>query len=163
RLARTRERHVRERRDGPRHADLRARRVAGPGTGGARGAARRPRHHDRWRRGDRAVDADQRRHPRPERHAVERSARRAGRRARPAARPDAMRWAADDCELADRANVRRVVARAPTAQAGDTVWQIDANLDDMSPELCGAASDALFAAGALDVWWTPITMKKGRP
>jgi uncharacterized protein (DUF111 family) len=46
---------------------------------------------------------------------------------------------------------------------GDTVWQVDANLDDMSPELCGPASDALFAAGALDVWWTPITMKKGRP
>jgi pyridinium-3,5-bisthiocarboxylic acid mononucleotide nickel chelatase len=45
----------------------------------------------------------------------------------------------------------------------DTVWQIDANLDDMSPELCGPASDALFAVGALDVWWTPITMKKGRP
>jgi uncharacterized protein (TIGR00299 family) protein len=46
---------------------------------------------------------------------------------------------------------------------GDTVWQVDANIDDMSPELAGPASDALFAAGALDVWWTPITMKKGRP
>jgi len=46
---------------------------------------------------------------------------------------------------------------------GDTVWQVDANIDDMSPELAGPASDALFNAGALDVWWTPITMKKGRP
>ncbi len=46
---------------------------------------------------------------------------------------------------------------------GDTVWQVDANIDDMSPELAGPASDALFAAGALDVWWTAITMKKGRP
>jgi uncharacterized protein (TIGR00299 family) protein len=46
---------------------------------------------------------------------------------------------------------------------GDTVWQVDANIDDMSPELAGPASDALFVAGALDVWWTPITMKKGRP
>ena len=54
-------------------------------------------------------------------------------------------------------------ARAASPLPSDIVWQIDANLDDMSPELCGPASDALFAAGALDVWWTPITMKKGRP
>jgi uncharacterized protein (DUF111 family) len=52
---------------------------------------------------------------------------------------------------------------AVDAGGADRVWQIDANLDDMSPELCGPASDAVFAAGALDVWWTPITMKKGRP
>jgi uncharacterized protein (DUF111 family) len=55
-----------------------------------------------------------------------------------------------------------VVDTQPEADA-TTVWQIDANIDDMSPELCGPASDAVFAAGALDVWWTPITMKKGRP
>jgi hypothetical protein len=50
-----------------------------------------------------------------------------------------------------------------TSAVTDEVWQIDANLDDMSPELCGPASDAVFAAGAVDVWWAPITMKKGRP
>ena len=33
----------------------------------------------------------------------------------------------------------------------------------MNPELCANAADAAFAAGAIDVWWTPITMKKGRP
>jgi uncharacterized protein (DUF111 family) len=33
----------------------------------------------------------------------------------------------------------------------------------MSPELCAPAAEAIFAAGALDVWWSPITMKKGRP
>jgi len=81
----------------------------------------------------------------------------------PAGRPIAIGWGAGDSDLSDRANVMRVVVLAPTAAAGDSVWQIDANLDDMSPELCSAASDALFAAGAVDVWWTPITMKKGRP
>ncbi len=83
--------------------------------------------------------------------------------AAPTARAVAVGWGAGDIDLADRPNVVRVVALSVTAARDVDVWQIDANLDDMSPELCGPASDALFAAGALDVWWTPITMKKGRP
>ncbi len=92
--------------------------------------------------------------------------------AAPAGRPVAIGWGAGDAALPDRANALRVIAVDPapgTTAALDAgapterVWQIDANLDDMSPELCGPASDAVFAAGALDVWWTPITMKKGRP
>jgi uncharacterized protein (TIGR00299 family) protein len=87
--------------------------------------------------------------------------------ASPAGRPIAIGWGAGDAELADRPNVLRVVAMAPVALASastaDAVWQIDANIDDMSPELCAPAADAIFAAAALDVWWTPITMKKGRP
>jgi uncharacterized protein (TIGR00299 family) protein len=83
--------------------------------------------------------------------------------AAPTGRPVAVGWGAGDSELADRANVLRIVAMEPVALSSDKVWQVDANIDDMSPELAGAASEALFAAGALDVWWTPITMKKGRP
>jgi pyridinium-3,5-bisthiocarboxylic acid mononucleotide nickel chelatase len=85
----------------------------------------------------------------------------------PTGRPTAIGWGAGDADLADRPNVLRVLALAPTALAptalSDDVWQIDANIDDMSPELCTPAADALFTAGALDVWWSPITMKKGRP
>jgi len=79
--------------------------------------------------------------------------------------PVAIGWGAGDADLDDRANVVRVTALAPRdARApADSVWQIDANVDDMSPELCAPAAEAVFAAGALDVWWTPITMKKGRP
>jgi pyridinium-3,5-bisthiocarboxylic acid mononucleotide nickel chelatase len=83
--------------------------------------------------------------------------------AAPVGRPVAVGWGAGDAELADRANVLRVTALAPAAGTVETIWQIDANLDDMSPELCAPAADAVFAAGAVDVWWTPIMMKKGRP
>jgi pyridinium-3,5-bisthiocarboxylic acid mononucleotide nickel chelatase len=84
--------------------------------------------------------------------------------AAPTGVPLAVGWGAGDAELGDRANVLRVVVvDAGVAADRDTVWQLDANVDDMSPELCGPASEAVFAAGALDVWWTPITMKKGRP
>ncbi|MCW5804309.1 MAG: nickel pincer cofactor biosynthesis protein LarC [Deltaproteobacteria bacterium] len=72
-------------------------------------------------------------------------------------------WGAGDADLADRPNVLRVTALDANLGDASEVWQIDANLDDMSPELCGPAAEAVFAAGAVDVWWTPITMKKGRP
>jgi uncharacterized protein (TIGR00299 family) protein len=81
----------------------------------------------------------------------------------PAGVPVAIGWGAGDMELPDRANVVRVAAIQVATAQSDAVWQIDANLDDMSPELAGPAMDAIFAAGAVDAWWTPITMKKGRP
>ena len=40
---------------------------------------------------------------------------------------------------------------------------LETNIDDMNPELYAAAGRALFAAGARDVWLTPIQMKKDRP
>ena len=43
------------------------------------------------------------------------------------------------------------------------VCEIVANLDDTTGEIIGDAADTLLAAGALDVWTTPMSMKKGRP
>lgn len=82
--------------------------------------------------------------------------------AAPTGRALAVGWGAGDLELSDRPNVLRVVVSEPAAPA-ETIWQLEANIDDMSGELAAAAADAILAAGALDVWWTPITMKKGRP
>jgi uncharacterized protein (TIGR00299 family) protein len=46
---------------------------------------------------------------------------------------------------------------------GKKLIQIETNIDDMNPEFYGHVVDQLFAAGALDVWMTPIQMKKQRP
>jgi hypothetical protein len=45
----------------------------------------------------------------------------------------------------------------------DQVWVLETNLDDVPGEVIGYCFDLLFAAGALDVWTTPIAMKKNRP
>lgn len=40
---------------------------------------------------------------------------------------------------------------------------LETNIDDMNPEFYGYIEEKLFDAGALDVFKTPIFMKKGRP
>ena len=40
---------------------------------------------------------------------------------------------------------------------------LETNIDDMNPEIYGYLMDRLFERGALDVWFTPIYMKKNRP
>jgi uncharacterized protein (TIGR00299 family) protein len=67
-------------------------------------------------------------------------------------------------ELRSRPNLLRVVlgARASSAASADVVL-LEANLDDLLPELVPDVADACRAAGALDVWTLPVQMKKGRP
>jgi len=70
-------------------------------------------------------------------------------------------------EFPDRSNVLRVLLGQPVgvshAPSAPEVVCLSANLDDMNPQLMEPLMTALFAAGALDVWNTPIQMKKGRP
>ena len=47
--------------------------------------------------------------------------------------------------------------------AAEQVLELKCNLDDMTPEHIGFAMDMLFEAGALDVFTTPVMMKKNRP
>jgi pyridinium-3,5-bisthiocarboxylic acid mononucleotide nickel chelatase len=85
----------------------------------------------------------------------------------PPLRLAAVGYGAGTRELADRPNVLRVVLGAPLgaadAPAAVEIVRLEANLDDMSPQLIAPLMDALFAAGAVDAWSTPIVMKKGRP
>jgi pyridinium-3,5-bisthiocarboxylic acid mononucleotide nickel chelatase len=64
----------------------------------------------------------------------------------------------------DIPNVLRVYL-AETADETERAKQVllETNIDDMNPELYAYAEEKLFEAGALDVFKTPIIMKKGRP
>ena len=50
-----------------------------------------------------------------------------------------------------------------TEKSAGHILELACNLDDMTPEAVGFAMEQLFAAGALDVYTTPIGMKKNRP
>lgn len=45
----------------------------------------------------------------------------------------------------------------------EEVAVIETNIDDLNPEIFGFLMERLFAAGALDVYYTPVQMKKNRP
>ena len=62
----------------------------------------------------------------------------------------------------EAANCVRVML-GETQDKSDTVSELCCNLDDMTGEAIGFAIDRLFDAGALDVFTTPIGMKKNRP
>ncbi len=66
--------------------------------------------------------------------------------------------------LADRPNLLRIlIGNDINKQRSDTVVVLESNLDDMSPEVLGYLMDSLFDAGARDVSFSHIQMKKNRP
>jgi len=64
----------------------------------------------------------------------------------------------------DRPNVLRLLmGQEETPWHHDDMVILEANIDDMNPELYDYVFDRLFAAGARDVFLSPIQMKKNRP
>ncbi len=75
--------------------------------------------------------------------------------------PRAIGYGAGRASLRYAPNLLRAVVGELEGAAGD-VELLEANVDDAPGELLGAAVEKLLAAGALDAWLEPITMKKGR-
>jgi uncharacterized protein (TIGR00299 family) protein len=75
----------------------------------------------------------------------------------------AIGWGAGHKDLS-HPNMLRVFLGEPAVRPREQhLSVIETNIDDMNPELFGHVMEALFEAGALDVYYTPIVMKKSRP
>ena len=76
-------------------------------------------------------------------------------------------YGAGSREIPVQANVLRITVgesiAAEKTVAPELISVLEANLDDLNPQLFGYVMDRLFDAGALDVFGTPVQMKKGRP
>ena len=66
-------------------------------------------------------------------------------------------------DLPDWPNCLRILIGEMTGETKDYCWMIESNIDDMNPEFYDFVMDRLFSKGALDVFFTPVLMKKGRP
>jgi len=69
-------------------------------------------------------------------------------------------------DLSGHANVVRLTvgeARPALKVAQETLTVLEANLDDLNPQVFGYVMDRLLAEGALDVFGVPVQMKKSRP
>lgn len=58
---------------------------------------------------------------------------------------------------------RLIIGETETADNHDALVVMETNIDDMNPQIFGVLMEKLFANGALDVFSTPIYMKKNRP
>ncbi len=82
----------------------------------------------------------------------------------PAVRVLSQGFGAGDKDFPQQANVLRVlIGESATAAESTSVTMLEANIDDASPQLLAYAMERLFGAGALDVTFAPVFMKKNRP
>jgi uncharacterized protein (TIGR00299 family) protein len=81
----------------------------------------------------------------------------------PPMRVSAIGYGAGNRDLPDRPNVLRLFVGEADARASETVTVLAFEVDDMNPQIYGVLMEALLAAGALDVYYTAVQMKKNRP
>jgi uncharacterized protein (TIGR00299 family) protein len=82
----------------------------------------------------------------------------------PAMTIDAVGYGAGDRDDPTTPNVLRVlIGREADAPRAERVTVIECEIDDMNPQIFGHVMDQLYAAGALEVFYVPVQMKKNRP
>jgi pyridinium-3,5-bisthiocarboxylic acid mononucleotide nickel chelatase len=85
----------------------------------------------------------------------------------PAMKVSAIGYGAGTTDLESQPNVLRIMVGEVSDHAidshGGTIRVLEANLDDMNPQIFGYLLERALAAGALDVFATPVQMKKSRP
>ena len=72
-------------------------------------------------------------------------------------------YGAGDHIIPEMPNMLRVVLGETCHEQSEELVLIESNIDDMNPEFYEGTMESLFKAGALDVYLTPIIMKKSRP
>ena len=84
--------------------------------------------------------------------------------AMPSMRVDRVGYGAGDRELKETPNVVRVIVGEASNEATSMrVVTLECEIDDMNPQIFGVLMDKLYAAGALEVFYAPVQMKKNRP
>jgi uncharacterized protein (DUF111 family) len=79
-------------------------------------------------------------------------------------RVGAIGYGAGDRDFTGHPNVLRIVlGETETEGLVERIVSIECEIDDMNPQLFGPLMDGLYAAGALDVFYAPVQMKKTRP
>ena len=77
---------------------------------------------------------------------------------------DRIGYGAGERNPAGTPNVLRLIVGESAASGSlERVVVIECEIDDMNPQIFGTLMDHLYAAGALEVFYVPIQMKKGRP
>jgi uncharacterized protein (TIGR00299 family) protein len=85
----------------------------------------------------------------------------------PAMSVGAIGYGAGTADLEGQPNVLRIMvgeaAEKTVAGFDEEIAVVEANLDDMNPQIYGYFLEKALGAGALDVYTTPVQMKKNRP
>jgi uncharacterized protein (TIGR00299 family) protein len=84
---------------------------------------------------------------------------------RPDLKPEKIGYGAGSKQFPGWPNVLRVWLGQQTVSPGSRheMTLLETNIDDMNPQIYGFLMERLLEAGAADVWFTPIQMKKNRP